>query len=197
MLSHHLILCCPLLFLPSILPSIRVFSNESALCIRWPKFWSFSFRIDWVDHLYIGLFLGSLSQSAWVAVTAHRESGRRCTDRGWEELPHIRGQGQKMGRPHERRAMAKRSYPTSKVRGHSWEELPWVQGQGWQQRVPGCDSTGAAERSYSTSEARGRGLEEQPHIQGAVAAWAPEGLEELFHIQGWEGRQWGDTLRPR
>ena len=41
---------------------------------------------------------------------------------------------------------------------------------------------------YSTSEARGRGLEEQPHIQGAVAAWAPEGLEELFHIQGWEGR---------
>ena len=42
MLSSHLILCCPLLFLPLILPSIRVFSNELALHIRWPKYWSFS-----------------------------------------------------------------------------------------------------------------------------------------------------------
>ena len=62
-LSNHLILCCPLLLLPSIFPSIRVFSNESALCIRWPKYWRFSFsispsseysgfisfRIDWFD----------------------------------------------------------------------------------------------------------------------------------------------------
>ena len=59
--SNHLILCHPLLFLPSIFPSIRVFSNESALRIRWPKYWSFSispsneysglisFRIDWLD----------------------------------------------------------------------------------------------------------------------------------------------------
>ena len=44
--SSHLILCHPLLLLPSILPSIRVFSNESALCIRWPKYWSFSFNIS-------------------------------------------------------------------------------------------------------------------------------------------------------
>ena len=44
--SNHLILCCPLLLLPSILPSIRVFSNESALRIRWPKYWSFSFNIS-------------------------------------------------------------------------------------------------------------------------------------------------------
>ena len=43
--SNHLILCCPLL-LPSVIPSIRVFSNESALCIRWPKYWSFSFSIS-------------------------------------------------------------------------------------------------------------------------------------------------------
>ena len=63
MLSSHLILCCPLLLLPSISPSIRVFANESALHIRWPKYWSFSFsisssneysglislRIDWFD----------------------------------------------------------------------------------------------------------------------------------------------------
>ena len=61
--SNHLILCRPLLLLPSILPSIRVFSSESALCIRWPKYWSFSlsispsnkysglisFRMDWLD----------------------------------------------------------------------------------------------------------------------------------------------------
>ena len=63
--SNHLILCHPLLLLPSIFPSIRVFSNELALCIRWPKYWSFSFsispsneysgliffRIDWFDLL--------------------------------------------------------------------------------------------------------------------------------------------------
>ena len=63
--SNHLILCHPLLFLPSIFPSIRVFSNESALCIRWQKYWSFSFsispsneysglisfRMDWLDLL--------------------------------------------------------------------------------------------------------------------------------------------------
>ena len=43
---NHLILCRPLLLLPSIFPNIRVFSNESALCIRWPKYWSFSFNIN-------------------------------------------------------------------------------------------------------------------------------------------------------
>ena len=44
--SNHLLLCCPLLFLPSVFPSIRVFSNESALRIRWPKYWTFSFNIS-------------------------------------------------------------------------------------------------------------------------------------------------------
>ena len=64
--SNHLILCHPLLLLPSVFPSIRVVSNESALCIRWPKDWSFSFsisptnehpglifRIDWLDLLAV------------------------------------------------------------------------------------------------------------------------------------------------
>ena len=50
----HLILCHPLLLLPSIFPSIRVFSNESALCIRWPKYWSFSFNIS-PSNEYSGL----------------------------------------------------------------------------------------------------------------------------------------------
>ena len=75
-LSDHLILCCPLLLLPSIFPSIRVFSNESVLCIKWPKYWSFSFiispsneyselisfRMDWLDLLAIQGILKSLLQ---------------------------------------------------------------------------------------------------------------------------------------
>ena len=74
--SNHLILCCPLLLPPSILPSIRVFSNESALHIRWPKYWSFSFNIspsnehsglisfwiDWLDLLAVQGTLKSLLQ---------------------------------------------------------------------------------------------------------------------------------------
>ena len=72
--SSHLILCHPLLLLPPIPPSIRVFSNESALCIRWPKYWSFSFsispsnehpglisfRMDWLDPLAVQGTLKSL-----------------------------------------------------------------------------------------------------------------------------------------
>ena len=74
--SNHLILCHPLLLLPSIFPSIRVFSNESALPIRWPKYWSFSFnispfneysglisfRMDWLDLLAVQGILKSLLQ---------------------------------------------------------------------------------------------------------------------------------------
>ena len=74
--SNHLIVCHPLLLLPSIFPSIRVFSNESALHIRWPKYWSFgfnislsnehsgliSFRMDWLDLLAVQGILKSLLQ---------------------------------------------------------------------------------------------------------------------------------------
>ena len=74
--SNHLILCRPLLLLPSIFPSIRVFSNELTLCIRWPKYWSFSFnisrsnehsglisfRMDWLDLLAVQGTLKSLLQ---------------------------------------------------------------------------------------------------------------------------------------
>ena len=76
MSSNHLILCCPLLLPPSIFPSIRVFSNVSALHIRWPKYWSFSFsispsneysglisfRMDWLDLLAVQGTLKSLLQ---------------------------------------------------------------------------------------------------------------------------------------
>ena len=74
--SNHLILCHPLLLLPSIFPSIRVFSNDSVLCIRWPKYWIFSFsisppnehsgsisfRMDWLDLLAVQETLKSLLQ---------------------------------------------------------------------------------------------------------------------------------------
>ena len=74
--SSYLILCCPLLLLPSIPPSIRIFSNESTLCMRWPKYWSFSFsiisskkhpglisfRMDWLDLLAVQGTLKSLLQ---------------------------------------------------------------------------------------------------------------------------------------
>ena len=53
--SNHLILCCPLLLLPSIFPSIRVFSNESVLCNEWPKYWRFSFIIIHLCNEYSGL----------------------------------------------------------------------------------------------------------------------------------------------
>ena len=74
--SNHLIFCCPLLLLPSVFPSIRVFSNESALHVRWPKYWSFSFgiipsneysgliafRVDWFDLLAVQETVKSLLQ---------------------------------------------------------------------------------------------------------------------------------------
>ena len=74
--SHHLILCCPLLLLPSIFPTIKVFSNQSTVHIRWPKYWNFSFsfspskdysvlisfKIDWSDLLAFQRTLNSLLQ---------------------------------------------------------------------------------------------------------------------------------------
>ena len=85
--SNHLVLCCPLLLLPSIFPSIRVFSKESALWIRWPKYWSFnfnispssehpgliSFRVDWLDLLAIQGTLKSLlqCQSSKTSILQH------------------------------------------------------------------------------------------------------------------------------
>ena len=85
--SSHLIFCCPLLLLPPIPPSIRVFSNESALRMRWPKYWSFSFsiipskeipglisfRVYWLDHLAVQGTLKSLLQhhSSKASVLQH------------------------------------------------------------------------------------------------------------------------------
>ena len=80
--SSHLILCRPLLLLSSIFPNIRVFSNESALRMRWPKYWSFSFnispsnehpglisfRMDWLDVIFKKLFYIVASISYWLPI---------------------------------------------------------------------------------------------------------------------------------
>ena len=89
MQSNHLILCHPLLFLPSFLPRIRVFSNESALHISWPKYWSFSFsispsneysglisfRMDWLDHPSVQGTLKSLLQHHSLKASVFQCSG--------------------------------------------------------------------------------------------------------------------------
>ena len=91
--SNHLILCCPLLLLPSIFPSIRVFSNESVLCIKWPRYWNFSFsispskeysrlislRIDWFDLLAVQWTLKSRLQHHTLKATILRPSASRHT----------------------------------------------------------------------------------------------------------------------
>ena len=98
MLSNHLILCCPLLLLPSIFLSIRVFSSESALHIRWPKYWSFSFRIspsneyselisfriDWLDLLAVQGTLKSLLQHHNL-----KASILKCSDFLVVQLSHL------------------------------------------------------------------------------------------------------------
>ena len=95
--SSHLILCRPLLLLPSTFPSIRVFSNESALRIRWPKYWSFtfnispsdehpgliSFRMDWLDHLAVQGTLKSLLQHHSSPVILKLSSHSTTCCAGW------------------------------------------------------------------------------------------------------------------
>ena len=108
----HLILCRPLLLQPSIFPSIRVFSNESVLCIRWPKYWSFSFnispsneysglisfRMDWLDLLALNTVLGTICilslillwPSKLVSLSVFYKSGKWSETR-WRNLPSLPG----------------------------------------------------------------------------------------------------------
>ena len=99
--SNHLILCHPLVLLPSIFPSIRVFSNELALCSRWPKYWSFSFsispasgysglisfRIDWFDCLAVQGTLKSLLQHHSLKASVFQQKGAQASL--WSSLTSI------------------------------------------------------------------------------------------------------------
>ena len=86
--SNHLILCHPLLLLPSIFPSIRVFSNESALHIRWPKYWSFSFSIS-PSNEYSGLISLRVDRFDYPLISEEDSSGP-FQGRG-KELPQSHG----------------------------------------------------------------------------------------------------------
>ena len=97
MLSNHLILCLPLLLLPSIFPSIRVFSNDSALHIRWPKYWSFSFNIS-TSSEHPGLI--SFRMTGWISLQSKglksllqhhisKASIFRCSDFSVVQLSHL------------------------------------------------------------------------------------------------------------
>ena len=101
---NHLILCHPLLLLPSTFPSIRVFSNQSALCIRWPKYWSFSFnispsnehpglisfRMEWLDLLAVQGILKSLLQhhSSKASIQKTAQAPQRRSLRATTETQH-------------------------------------------------------------------------------------------------------------
>ena len=126
--SNHLILCRPLLLLPSIFPSIRVFSNESALHIRWPKYWTFSFnirsfnehsglisfRMDWLDLLAVQGTLKSLLQ--------HHNSKASILRCSAVQLSH----------PYM--TTGKTIVAATVVKKSGQEELPHVQSQGQQLR---------------------------------------------------------------
>ena len=106
--SNHLILCRPLLLLPSIFPSIRVFSNESALHIRWPKYWSFSFNIS-LSNEYSGLISFRMD---------------------WLDLPAVQGTLKSLLQHHSSKAsflrrsaffMVQLSYPHDYWKNHSFD----------------------------------------------------------------------------
>ena len=90
--SNHLILCHPLLLLPSIFPLIRLYSNESVLCIRWPKYWSFSFSIS-PSNEYSGLF--PLGWTGWISLQSKGFSRVfstpqfKCNNSSWVILRYI------------------------------------------------------------------------------------------------------------
>ena len=156
--SSHLILCRPFLLLPPIPPSIRVFSNESTLHMRWPKYWSFSFsispsnehpglislRMDWLDLLAVQGSLKSLLQHHSSEASIYRHSAfftvqlshPYMTTGKTIALTRRTCVGKVMSllfnilSSPRSGAAAKRSYPTPEVRGGGGKELPHARGQG-------------------------------------------------------------------
>ena len=149
-------------------------------------------------HLFrLNPWLLELDSSKWrpeqrtLKISLQLILNSRPLKHGREELPHVRGQGQKPGGSHAQRAAAKRSYPTSEVRG-SGRECQAATTQEPPRRATQSEvrGSGQEELPYApTPEARGGSLEDQPHVQGAVAVWGQEGLEDLSHVEGQEGRR--------
>ena len=177
--SHHLILCRPLLLLPSIFPSIRVFSNQSVLHLRWPKYWSFSispsieysglisFRTDWFDLLAVQRTLKSLLQhhtlkasilpcsTSFIVQLSHpyMTTGKTIALTKWTFVDKVMSLLFSM-----LSRLVITSLPRSKRLLISWLQSPSAV------------------------------ILESPKIKEVVAARAQEGLEELSHVEGQEGR---------
>ena len=108
--SNHLILCHPLLLLPSIFLSIRVFSNESALCIRWPKYWSFSFSIS-PSNEYSGLISFRVDRFDYPLISEEEPSGS------------FQGRGNELPQPHGDTLLYLPSWMDNPWFCHLWEHL--------------------------------------------------------------------------
>ena len=120
MTSNHLTLCHPLLLLPSIFPSIRVFSNESALHMRWPKYWSFSFNIS-PSNEHPGLISFRFDRFG----LRHRSRSSRNSKL---TLPHYKGKGERLIAPHQAESQALTApVAVSSYRGEAEAPCPW----GW------------------------------------------------------------------
>ena len=212
--SSHLILCHPLLLLPPIPPSIRVFFNESALCMRWPKYWSFSlsispsnehpelvsFRMDWLDLLAVQGTLKSLLQ--------HHSSKAlilRCSALFTVQLSHLYMTTGKTIALTRRTFVGKvislifnisdhaeRNYPTPKVRGAT-ESARLQRRRRSQEELSDMRGQGRRPRG-AIRHARSGMAAERSHPTPEVRCG---GRDELPHARGQELRPRGATPRPR
>ena len=175
--SSHLILCCPLLLLPPIPPSIRVFSNESALCMRWPKYWSFSFSIIPFKEIpgLISFRMDWLYWSFSFSIIPSKEIPGLISFRmDWLDLLAVQGTLKSLLQHHSSKVSilrrsafftraGERSYPTSEVMGRSWED-PIPEGQR-PRRATTHPRSGAAAESARLRQRRSS-QEEPPPTQG-------------------------------
>ena len=153
-----------------------------------PKSWTLlsCFWFGSVSSFFLELVLHWSLVAYWAPTDLESSSGSCDGTQAWLRgaTPRLRS-GQKPREPHAQGVAAKRSYPASEVRAAARRSYPRPRPRA------------AAGRSYLMPKVSGGSREEQPHVQGAVAAQAQDGLEELLHIQGQEGRRWGYTLHPR
>ena len=173
--SNHLILCYPLLLPPSIFLSIRVYSNESVLCIRWPEYWSFSFNIS-PAHEYPGLIF--LPQ--YTAISTSRGSGRKPWSHPWLLLSFIRlflfsNYVQKLSPAH---CLHGAPLVRTSAIPHLLPALPPTaasQHFGWSDRFM-CESHHLSRPRNERQSHRGRQGPTRSHVQHSLAQSAPNTL---------------------